>query len=242
MEQADRPRPSRLTLTLLVTPIIGIVLIGLAGQAFFPTLLKDHPLGLVALEPRARNLILVAGREGGIDFLPFLVIAVIRKLISDPLFYLLGLFYGDNAVAWVERKMNDQAGMVRGMERMFQKAGWAMVFLFPGGLVCALAGATGMNWVLFVTLNIVGTITMVTLYYLLAGVSWVEAPLESVTGFITGNSKWLTVLSLGFTVLWLINQRRQGKLDVQGVDEIERQLEGPTRGGTAEQEPDAGPT
>ena len=225
MAQAARPHPSRRTLTLLVTPIIGIVIIGLVGQAFFPTLLKDHPLALVALEPRARNLLLVAGREGGIDYLPFVVIAVIRKVISDPLFYLLGWYYGDNAVAWVERKMNDQSGLVRGIERAFQRAGGAMVFLFPGGLVCALAGATGMRWGVFVVLNVLGTITMVTLYYLVADVPWVNAPLEWLTGFITGNSRWLTVVSIGLTVLWVVNQRRQGKLEVESVDSIERQLE-----------------
>lgn len=225
MEQVARPHPSRRTLTLLVTPIIAIVITGLVGQAFFPTLLKDHPLALVALEPRARNLLLVAGREGGIDYLPFVVIATIRKLLSDPLFYLLGWYYGDNAVAWVEQKMNDQSGFVRTIERAFRRAGAAMVFLFPGGLVCALAGATGMRWIMFVVLNVTGTVTMVTLYYLVADVPWVNAPLEWLTGFITGNSKWLTVVSITLTVLWVVNQRRQGKLEVESVDRIEQQLE-----------------
>ena len=221
-----RPHPSRRTLTLLVSPIIAIVVIGMVGQAFFPTLLKEHPLALVALEPRARNLLLVAGREGGIDYLPFLLIAVVRKVISDPLFYLLGWYYGDNAVAWVERKMNDQSGFVRAIERLFSKAGPVMVFVMPGGLVCALAGATGMSWVLFITLNVVGTITMVTAYYFLADVPWLNGALEWLTGFITGNSRWLTVVSVLLTIAWIINQRRQGKLEVEGVDSIERQLEG----------------
>lgn len=226
MDQSARPHPSRRTLTLLVTPIIGIVIIGLVGQGFFPTLLRDHPLALVALEPRARNLVLVAGREGGVDYLPFLVIAVVRKVVSDPLFYLLGWYYGDNAVAWVERKMNDQSGVVRAMERGFQRAGWAMVFFFPGGLVCALAGATAMRFGLFIALNIVGTIFMVSLYYMLADVPWFEAPLEWLTGFITANARWLTAVSLALTALWVLNQRRQGKLEVESVERIEHQLEG----------------
>lgn len=226
MEPGPRAHPSRRTLTLLVTPIIAIVVIGMVGQAFFPTLLRNHPLALVALEPRARNLLLVAGRKGGIDYLPFLIIAVIRKLFSDPLFYLLGWYYGDNAVKWIERRMGDDAGMVRAIERGFRRAGWAMVFLFPGGLVCALAGATGMSWVLFVVLNVVGTITMVTVYYLLADVGWINTPLESLSGFITSNSKWLTAVSFGLTALWVINQRRHGRLEVESVEEIERKLEG----------------
>lgn len=231
MEQREEPknRPSRRKLTLVVTPLVSIIVIGTVGQAFFPALLRDHPLLLVAFEPRNRNLLLVAGREGGIDFLPFVVVAAIRRMLSDPLYYLLGHWYGDAAVRWIEDKMGEGGSFVRRVEGWFQKSSVLMVFLFPGALVCALAGSTGMSPALFAVLNVAGTVTVVTLMYHLSGVGFIAAPLEWLTGFITGNAGWLTVVSVVLTLVWLWDQRRRGTSEIEGVGRIEDELEAEER-------------
>lgn len=194
---------------------------GYVGNAIHPTLLNNHPLWLVALEPRNRYLLLVAEK---VSFVPFLLVATVRRLISDPLFYLLGYLYGENGVRWIERKMGDSAGLVRGMERGFAKAAPLMVFLFPGAIVCVLAGATGMSPALFLALNVAGTITVVSLLYRFA--EFFDGPLGAVNGFYADNNKLLTILSIVFTVLWLIMQRRQGKSELEPISSIEKELEG----------------
>lgn len=223
--RAGVERPSRRKLTLVVSPLVAIIVVGTVGQAFFPALLRDHPLLLVAFEPRNRNLLLVAGREGGIEFLPFLVVAGIRRMLSDPLYYLLGHWYGDAAVRWVEEKMGEGGSFVRRVETWFQKSSWVMVFLFPGALVCALAGSTGMSPLLFAGLNVAGTVFMVSLMYHVSGLGIVAGPLEWLTGFITGNAGWLTVVSVLLTLLWLWDQRRRGTSEIEGVARIEEELE-----------------
>ncbi|HUR18076.1 MAG TPA: hypothetical protein VMZ51_03950 [Acidimicrobiales bacterium] len=216
-----RPPPSRRTLTLIVGPILAVIVVGTLGNMFHPTLLKSHPLLLVAMEPRNRYLLLVADK---VSFVPFLIVATVRRLISDPLFYLVGHLYGDSGVRWIERKMGDSAGLVRGMERGFAKAAPVMVFLFPGAIVCVLAGATGMSPLLFLALNVAGTVTMVSLLYTFA--EFFDGPLGAVNRFYADNNKVLTIISIVFTVVWLVMQRSQGKSELESISSIEEELEG----------------
>lgn len=212
--------PSRRTLVLIVGPILAVVVVGTLGNMFHPALLRDHPLWLVAMEPRNRFLLLVAGR---VDFVPFLVVATLRRLSSDPLFFLLGALYGDAGVRWVEHRMGDNAGILRTIERAFARAAPVMVFLFPGAVVCVLAGATGMRPVLFVALNLAGTVVAVTAVYRFAEVF--DGPLGSVNRFYGENTRLLTALSIMAVVAWFWLQRRRGTSELQTISAIEHELE-----------------
>jgi membrane protein DedA with SNARE-associated domain len=203
----------------IVTPIIVLISIGTVANAIHPTLVKNHPLLLVALEPRNRWVILVAEK---VSFWPLLIWGTIRRLASDPMFYLLGRLYGDGAVTWAEKRFDGGTGLIRGIEKVFQKAGPVLVFLFPGALVCVLAGATGMSPVLFLVLNVVGTIFTVTVLYQFASV--VEGPVDAINRFYSNNFKWLTVVSVVLTVLYVGNQWRQGKSEIQSLTKLEDEL------------------
>ena len=216
----ERPRPSRRTLALILGPIIAVVIIGTLGNMFHPRLLRDHPLLLVAMEPRNRYLLLVAEK---VDFVPYLLVATVRRLFSDPLFYLVGYLYGDSGVRWIERRLGDDVGIVRAMERGFRKAAPVMVFLFPGAIVCVLAGATGMSPVLFLAANVVGTVTVVTLLYRFA--EFFDGPLGAVNRFYANNTKLLTVISIAATLFWLWDQRRRGKSELKSISTMEKELE-----------------
>lgn len=222
----DRPPPSRRTLAFIVVPILALIVIGNVGNAIHPTLVNNHPLLLVGMEPRNRFLLLVAGN---VDYLPFLLVATLRRLASDPLFYLLGYLYGDAGVRWMERKMGDEVGMVKTMERWFRKAGPILVFLFPGLFACVLAGATRMRPAVFMALNIAGTVTVVTLLYHFAG--FFDGPLGAVNRFYGNNGKVLTIVSVSLTVFWLLNQRRQGRSEIKSIATFEEELRGEPDGG-----------
>lgn len=214
------PRPSRHTLAVIVGPILAVVALGTLGNMFHPALLRDHPLWLVAMEPRNRFLLLVAGK---VDFVPFLVVATVRRLISDPLFFALGALYGDTGVRWAERRLGDDIGVVRAIERGFSKAAPLMVLLFPGAIVCVLAGATGMSPVVFLALNLAGTLTVVTLLYRFAEVF--DGPLGAVNRFYGSNTRLLTAVSIVAVVAWLWSQRRRGKSDLRSISAIEKELD-----------------
>ena len=69
-------------LVLLVAPIVVLSTLGTIATALTPTLAANHPLLLIAMD--ARNRMLVLARE--VDVVPFVVVAVLRLSLSDPLF------------------------------------------------------------------------------------------------------------------------------------------------------------
>jgi membrane protein DedA with SNARE-associated domain len=205
---------------MIVAPIIVLVTIGTVANAIHPTLVKNHPLLLVALEPRNRWVILVADK---VWFWPLLVWGTFRRLASDPLFFLLGHLYGDGAIRWAERKFDGGTGIVKGLEKIFSKAGPLLVFFFPGALVCVLAGATGMNPVVFAVLNVVGTVFTITVLYRFA--HHVQGPIDAVNRFYAHNFKWLTAVSILLTGVYVWNQWRQGKSELQTLSQLEGELD-----------------
>jgi membrane protein DedA with SNARE-associated domain len=209
----ERPKPSRRTLILLVTPIVIITTMGLIASAFTPTLATKHPLLMIALD--ARNRFLVLARH--VDLVPFVVVAVLRRSFSDPLFYLLGRFYGTNALQWLQKK-GGFGDLVPLTEKLFKKAGYPMVFAFPGAIVCALAGQTGMSPVGFMVTNLAGTLTAVFLVRRFSSV--VASPVEGLLDFFSRNLVATTAVSIGLVVLSLVLNRVQGKLDMD-LDELE---------------------
>ncbi len=226
-EQEDqaRPKPSRRTLVLLVAPIIVITSMGAIATAFTPALAARHPLLLIALD--ARNRFLVLARE--VDIVPFVVVAILRRTFSDPLFYLLGRFYGDGAVRWLEKKAGF-GDLVTIAEKFFQKAAYPMVFFFPGAIVCALAGQTGMSPVGFILTNVAGTLAAVLAVRAFSDA--ISSPVEALLGFFDRNIVVTTSVTVALVVLSLILNRYQGKLDA----DLEALESGATAAGSSDVE------
>jgi membrane protein DedA with SNARE-associated domain len=217
-EADDGPRLPRRKLLLIVVPIVVLAVVGTVTTALTPALVARHPLLLIILESRNRNLILA--RE--VDFLPFLLVATFRRMLTDPLYYLLGKYYGDRAVRWLEVK----AGMgsyARLMEKVFQKAGPIAVFFFPGAIVCAMAGVVGMPFPLFIALNIAGTICAVVALKLFGDA--VASPVEAVVGFFDRNIVVTTAASVVLVALSIWAGRAQGRMEMsmsmKDIEELE---------------------
>lgn len=217
-EATERPRPSRRTLILLVAPIVVLSVAGTIATAFTPALATKHPLALIMLD--ARNRMLVLARD--VDLVPFVIVAVLRRTLSDPLFYLLGRFYGEGAIRWLERK-GGGGGLVTLTEKLFRRAGYPMVFLFPGAIVCALAGTTGMPIAGFVAANLAGTIVSIFAVRAFSGV--VASPVEALLGFFERNLVATTSITVGLVVLSLLLNGLQGKLETRSLKELESELE-----------------
>jgi membrane protein DedA with SNARE-associated domain len=213
--------PSRRTLVLLVAPIAVLITIGTIANASTPYLLKEHPLVLIAAEARNRNLILAASR---VDPVPYMVFGVLRRLLSDPLFFLLGYFYGENAVRWAERRMGGTDWIVRFTRQGFRRAAGVMVFLFPGALVCVLAGVSRMRIRTFLVLNFTGTVAMVIVLRIFADVF--EGPVGAIQRFNDRNFRWLLVVSAVGVAGYVLLTWRQGDSDIAALRNIEQELEG----------------
>jgi membrane protein DedA with SNARE-associated domain len=210
----ERERPSRKRLWLVLGPLIVLVVAAQIGDAFAPTLAVEHPLALISLNARNRNLILTTN---SLDALSFYGVAFVRLLVSDPLFYILGLWYGDAGVSWVEKRSSSFGGMLRSWEYLFKKAAWPLVAIAPNNFICLFAGAAGMSVTGFFVTNIAGT--LVRLYLIRRLGEAFEAPIDDVLSFIARYRVPLLVLSVVVFAFVMVNELRQTKEEVEAIEE-----------------------
>jgi membrane protein DedA with SNARE-associated domain len=208
----------RRELLVLLAPIAVLFAASVVGVALTPTLAPRHPLALLILDARNRTLVLVAKH---IELVPFLLVAVVRRLSSDPIYYVLGRRYGERAVHWVERQFG--GGVISATEALFRRASYPMVFVFPGALVCALAGQSGMHPVMFGALNVGGTVFMVVTLRAF-GTTVLADPVDAVLRFFNDHRIATTAASVALVVLWLILQKLTGRSEVPSIGELEAEL------------------
>jgi membrane protein DedA with SNARE-associated domain len=197
---------------LVVVPIVGLIVAAYVGDALTTTLARDHPLLLVLLNARSRVLVLTTNQ---LDTASYYLGAGLRLLSSDPLFYLLGVWYGDAMIVWVEKRSKTFGEQIRLYERGFAKAAYPFVFLMPNPYICLFAGASGMRLGSFFTLNILGTVARLYLIRRL-GEAFNE-PIQTVLRFFARYRVPLFVISVALMVFIIWNDRRQGKDEIGSI-------------------------
>ena len=196
----------RLPLPVLLVPIVCALVVATVGDIVGPSLINEHPLWQITLNPRNRWLLLAAPQVGA---WPFFIVGFARLVAIDPLFYVLGLQHGDAALRWAERKLGDEAGLVRKVEHWFGRAAPAVVLIAPNSYVCLLAGATGMRLRTFLALNLVGTAGRLTLF-LVAGSAFRDQLLD-VLEFVQRYQWWLVAASFLAVSLQARKRRASGR-------------------------------
>lgn len=220
VEHQHRPRPSRAKLAATITPIIVLIICSNIGDALTTTWAEDHPLALIALNSRNRVLVLTTNQ---LDPLPYFLVGTVRLLLSDPLFFLLGRWYGDGAIRWVEERSPTYGDLARRAERGFSKAAYPLVLIAPNQWICLLAGAAGMGVASFFTLNIIGTIGRLWLIRVLG--ETFEAPIDDVLGFFRDYRIPLFILSVALVVLFAWNEARRGRGEIETIRDLEHEIE-----------------
>ena len=214
-EQTQR---RRIPLPILLTPIVVLAVLGNIGQVIGPGLINERPLLQMFLVPRNLYLLLASPQ---VDTVPFLAVGFIRLVLTDPLFYLLGVQYGDGALRWAERKLGDDGGFIRTAERLFSRFGPVIILIAPSGYLCLLAGATGMRTRLFAALNVTGTIGRLLLFRMLGEVFPDE--LEAILRFIERYQWWL--IGLSFVVVAIQSRRKRSSGTLRPPSELAQEIE-----------------
>jgi len=237
----------RRRLALLLVPITAFVVASNIGTILSARLVADHPAVLIALDARLRHLLLAVAAD--IDPSAYFVIGFLRLIASDPLFYLLGHWYGDAGLRWMERKAGGVPGYLKWIERWFPKAAWPLVALMPNNLICLLAGATRMRPRVFMALNAGGTLVRLAAVWLLA--SALEEPLDEVLDVVQRYQWPLTALLFGLVMAQSTRQAAKAQLQLDSVsidavaeeleEELQRELEAPGGAEPTTRERDADP-
>ena len=177
--------------------------IGTIGTNIGPALVDEHPLLVLSLSSRNRNLFASIPYVGAGTFF---VVGFVRLLLAAVALFLVGRWYGHRALNWAETQVGEMPRMYRWTERFATRFGWAAVFLMPGSnVVCLLVGHLGMRPRRFVTVVAAGIAARLTVLWF--GGKQVEAQIESVVGWIN-RWQWWVVGGL-FLVTFVQTARRQ---------------------------------
>jgi membrane protein DedA with SNARE-associated domain len=221
----ERARPPRRHV-VLVGALVGILVIANnVGNVLATTLAEDHPAWLLALNSTNRILGLTTNQ---LDPASYYLIGSLRLLVADPLFFILGVWYGDTAIRWVERKWASQGQVLRMFEQGFSKAAYPVVFLAPNNIVCLLAGASGMPIAAFVAVNLAGTLTR--LYLIRALGRAFASPIEQLLDLFAEYRIPLLILSVVLVGASMLMDRRRGRGDLAAVKDLEQELGTPADG------------
>ena len=234
----DRPRPqgppSVLARNLVVGACITLFIGAYAGDIFLSVLVDQHPALFITLNARNRNLVLASDN---LDWWSYYGIGTARLLLSDPLFFLLGHWYGDAGIRWIEKRSNTYGPMARSAEKWFGKASYPLIVIAPNNYICLFAGASGMSIPIFLALNVVGTVGRLAVLRVFGDVF--GEPIEWFRDLITENRLLFFGISLGLVVLSLYLDRKAGGGEVDGLlhmDEEIREME--SERGAAEAAPE----
>lgn len=195
----ERGKPPRKWILRL---IIGLVILSqgaaLLGDLFLAGIVDRNPALLIALNPRNRNLTLATNQ---LSAEVYYVVGFLRLVASDPLYYLLGYWFGERAIAWTERRSRTYGPLVRDGERLFRKAAYPLIFLSPNNIICAMSAATGVRLSTFIVLNLTGTVFRLVLIRRLGEAF--SSPIQSVLDFIAEYRVPLLILS-AIAVAWTV--------------------------------------
>lgn len=129
---------------------------GTIGSNLGPALVDEHPLPILLLSARNRNLL---GSVPFIDPLPFALIGFLRLLAAGVALFFLGRLYGRRAITWAEGQIGELPAIYGWFQKAVDRAGWLLLILMPASnLVCLMAGYRRMRTALFLTCISVGIV------------------------------------------------------------------------------------
>ena len=123
---------------LLVIFTSCLFAIGTIGTNIGPALVDDHPLLVLILSSRNRNLF---GAVPFIDPFPFFLVGFLRLLVAALALFFVGRWFGERALRWTESQVGEMPRIYRWTESVAIRGGWFAAFLMPASnIVCLLLG------------------------------------------------------------------------------------------------------
>lgn len=191
---------------------------GTVGSNIGPALVDEHPLPVLMLASRNRNLF---GSVPFIDPLPYAVIGFLRILLAAVVLFYLGRWYGERAIGWTERQVGDLPPIYTWFDKAVAKAGWLLFILMPGSnLVCIMAGHQKVPARRFVPLISVGIALKLTVLWF--GGKAFEDQIRSFLSWIE-DYQWYIVA--GLFLISFLQSARHARRD---IPEIVHEIEHPT--------------
>ena len=133
-------------------------------------------------------------------------------------YYLLGYWYGDQALRWLEARSPQALRPVLWIERKFHRARIPVTMLFPSNIAAMLAGADRMPIPVFFGAALSSIALRIWAVRSLADAF--RGTLLDVLDWVGGNQIWLTAVSVMSVVAWIAWSNRHGIRHDETVEEI----------------------
>ena len=208
--------PGRRPLTILIAPIVVMVICGYIADALWPTLVERNPLLLIGLSAKNRYLVLVVNQ---VQTVWYYLIGTARLLLPDPFFFLLGWFYGPTALRWMEHRTPTIGSFMKRLEGWFARFSWPLVMLFPNNYVCLIAGAAKMSPLLFISLDLVGTLGRLLMIQVIGDVF--AGPVNGFLGFVSTWRIPILIITIGLVAFSAFGEYRRGGSEIDALHELE---------------------
>jgi membrane protein DedA with SNARE-associated domain len=210
--------PSRAARNVVIGMVAFLFVAANVANYLGPSVVDKYPVEFIAMSSTNRNLVLASGN---LDPWTFYLVGFVRLVLSDPLFFLLGRWYGDAGIRWMERRSPMYGRMLRTAEGWFKKASYPVIAIAPNNYFCLFAGASGMPIAGFLVANVVGTIAR--LFLLRSFGNLFDSPLDAVRHFITRNRIAFLIIGVVALAGSLWADRRSGG-EIEGVLELDREV------------------
>src|SRR4051794_41517005 len=147
--------PNRLARNTVIGMVAVLFVAANVGNYLGPSVVDRYPVQFVALSSTNRNLVLASGN---LDAWTFYLVGFVRLLLSDPLFFLLGRWYGDAGIRWMERRSPMYGRMLRTAEGWVKKAAYPGIAIAPEKYFFPFSRAPGMPIVGVLRAHVFGTL------------------------------------------------------------------------------------
>lgn len=213
-----RPLPWQRNVTFGI--LGGSIVIGWLATAVFATLVDRHPLLLIAMNPSSKYLVLTVNQ---LDLWSYYPVAALRLMVTKPLMWLVGGWYGERAVAYAARRSERSAQVLRWLEAQFDRLGWLIVPITSNNAVCLLAGSTGFPLVPFLLLALLGTMVRLVLYDAFGAAF--RDPIDRIVSVIADNRIAIVVVCTVAVVAVVWWQHRRGTSPFDAFARLDREAD-----------------
>ena len=195
-------------LLLVITSILFAA--GTIGSNIGPALVDNHPILVLILSARNRNLF---GSVPFIDPYPFFGSGFFRILAASSALYFTGRIFGERALRWTESQVGEMPRIYQWTERATMRAGWLAVLLMPSSnIVCLLVGHLKMAPKKFFALLIPGIVIRLTAIWF--GGKALEDQIRSVLNWIDQYQWWVVGILFGISFFQASRRRSPGAPEV----------------------------
>ncbi len=213
-------RPSPRVRNLAFGVIGATIVIGWIGDALWGSLVDRHPLTLILLNAKPRYLVLTSGR---LDALTFYVVGTARLLVTKPIVWLIGAWYGPRAVDWAAGRSPRGGRVIRWVQHHFDRWGWIVIAITSNNVVCLLAGAGGFSLGWFMVLAVIGTLVRLFIFRQLGDVF--SEPIDDLIGWVADHRPLVVALSVALVIGGLLVQHLRGRSSLDELASLEHAVE-----------------